>query len=58
MKTLKINQERFNKLIKDYEKNISEAETWIAKMKMLVWDLKMLVEKDKEEEQQKQEFNG
>jgi len=58
MSCLKINKSRYDKLIKDYEKYIPEAETWIAKIKMLVWDLRMLVEKDKDEEQQKQEFNG
>lgn len=56
--TIKLNKERYDKLIKNYEKYISEVEVWLPKIKMLVWDLKMAVEKDKDEEQHKEEFNG
>lgn len=58
MITIKLDKQRYEKVIKDLEKYIQEAETWLPKMKMLVWDLKMAVEKDKDEEEHKQEFSS
>ena len=58
MKTLKINQERYDKLVHEYPKIIEQLNVAVKKAEAFLWDFRMLIEKDKEEEEKKEEFNG
>jgi len=58
MKTLKINQERYNKLCHDYPKIMEKLIIAVNEAKAFLWDFKMLIERDKEEKEQEKEFNS